>query len=276
MKECKVFLKPKKEESLLRFHPWVFSGAIQTIEGEPEEGDLVEVYGTNGRFLGIGHYQIGSIAVRILSFKPITIDAAFWEERIRIAYTLRQTLELAGVENNNTYRLVHGEGDNLPGLVIDMYAHTAVMQAHSVGMHYARHQIAEALKAVLGDSLQNIYYKSEATLPYKANLDSEDRFLCRSARKPVVAGTLCQRTFRTEHVLLHWRLLVLRHAGRSQGRSLGRQLCQSDLADQQERGIELSRRSAPRSLCGRRFQISRKDGKQLRSHHPGSTSFRQT
>lgn len=128
MKECKVFLKPKKEESLLRFHPWVFSGAIQTIEGEPEEGDLVEVYGTNGRFLGIGHYQIGSIAVRILSFKPVTIDAAFWEERIRIAYTLRQTLELAGVENNNTYRLVHGEGDNLPGLVIDMYAHTAVMQ----------------------------------------------------------------------------------------------------------------------------------------------------
>lgn len=138
--------------------------------------------------------------------------------------------------------MVHGEGDNLPGLVIDMYAHTAVMQAHSVGMHYARHQIAEALKAVLGDSLQNIYYKSEATLPYKANLGSEDgylyggevedialenglkfcvdwqkgqkdRFLCRSARKPVVAGTLCQRTLRTEHVLLHWRLLVLRHAG---------------------------------------------------------------
>ena len=177
MKECKVFLKPKKEESLLRFHPWVFSGAIRTIEGEPEEGDLVEVYGTNGRFLGIGHYQIGSIAVRILSFKPVTIDTAFWEERIRIAYVLRQTLELAGVENNNTYRLVHGEGDNLPGLVIDMYAHTAVMQAHSVGMHYARHQIAEALKAVLGDSLQNIYYKSEATLPYKANLGTEDGYL---------------------------------------------------------------------------------------------------
>lgn len=177
MKDCKVFLKPKKEESLLRFHPWVFSGAIQSIEGKPEEGDLVKVYGTNQQFLGIGHYQIGSIAVRILSFKPVTIDTGFWEERIRTAYTLRRSLRLAGVENNNTYRLVHGEGDNLPGLVIDMYAHTAVMQAHSVGMHCARHQIADALKNVMGDALQNIYYKSEATLPYKANLCSEDGYL---------------------------------------------------------------------------------------------------
>ena len=137
MNYCKIFLKPKKEESLLRFHPWVFSGAIQSIEGNPEEGDLVEVYGTNQRFLAIGHYQIGSIAVRILSFKPITIDADFWVERIRVAYAIRRELGLAGVENNNTFRLIHGEGDNLPGLVIDMYAHTAVMQAHSVGMHYA-------------------------------------------------------------------------------------------------------------------------------------------
>ena len=177
MKYCKVFLKPKKEESLLRFHPWVFSGAIQTIEGQPEEGDVVEVYGANNRFLAIGHYQIGSIAVRVLSFKPMEIDQAFWENRIRIAYSLRQTLGLTASERNNTYRLVHGEGDNLPGLVIDMYDHTAVMQAHSVGMHYARHQIAEALKCVIGDSLQNIYYKSEATLPYKANLGSEDGYL---------------------------------------------------------------------------------------------------
>ena len=177
MNYCKIFLKPKKEESLLRFHPWVFSGAIQSIEGNPEEGDLVEVYGTNQRFLAIGHYQIGSIAVRILSFKPITIDADFWVERIRVAYAIRRELGLAGVENNNTFRLIHGEGDNLPGLVIDMYAHTAVMQAHSVGMHYARHEIAEALKTVLGDTLQNIYYKSEATLPYKANLGSEDGYL---------------------------------------------------------------------------------------------------
>lgn len=177
MKECKVYLKPKKEESLLRFHPWVFSGAIQSIEGNPEEGDLVEVYGTNQRFLGVGHYQIGSIAVRILSFRQVTIDAEFWNERIRAAYDLRKALGLAGVEGNDTFRLIHGEGDNLPGLVIDMYAHTAVMQAHSVGMHYARHQVADALKEVLGDTLQNIYYKSEATLPYKANLESEDGYL---------------------------------------------------------------------------------------------------
>lgn len=177
MKHCKVFLKPKKEESLLRFHPWVFSGAIQSFEGQPEEGDVVEVYSANNRFLGVGHFQIGSIAVRILSFQQQEIDQAFWVNRIQIAYELRKTLRLTASERNNTYRLVHGEGDNLPGLVIDMYAHTAVMQAHSVGMHLARHQIAEALKQVLGDTLQNIYYKSEATLPYKANLDSEDGYL---------------------------------------------------------------------------------------------------
>ncbi|MGM9760775.1 MAG: class I SAM-dependent rRNA methyltransferase [Parabacteroides sp.] len=177
MYPCKVYLKSKKEESLLRFHPWVFSGAIQHIEGKPEEGELVEVYGAAGQFLAVGHYQIGSIAVRVLSFKPQTIDDAFWEERIRTAYAIRRTLGLAEVEHNNTYRLVHGEGDNLPGLVVDVYAHTAVMQAHSVGMHHARHAIAAALKRVLGDSLQNIYYKSEATLPYKANLGSEDGYL---------------------------------------------------------------------------------------------------
>ncbi|MDH6533727.1 class I SAM-dependent rRNA methyltransferase [Parabacteroides sp. 52] len=177
MNYTKVFLRPKKEESLLRFHPWVFSGAIQSIEGKPEEGDLVEVYGSNNRFLAVGHYQIGSIAVRILSFRPITIDASFWTERIRTAYNLRQALGLAGVENNNTYRLIHGEGDNLPGLIIDIYAHTAVMQAHAVGMHHARTEIAEALKEVMGDALHNIYYKSEATLPFKANLTNEDGYL---------------------------------------------------------------------------------------------------
>lgn len=177
MSYCKVFLKPKKEESLLRFHPWVFSGAIQTIEGNPAEGELVEVYGSNNRFLAIGHYQIGSIAVRVLSFKQQPIDSLFWKERIEVAYKLRKTLGLAGGSQNNTYRLIHGEGDNLPGLIIDMYAHTAVMQAHSAGMHQARFEIAEALKNVVGKQLENIYYKSEATLPYKANLGAEDGYL---------------------------------------------------------------------------------------------------
>lgn len=177
MKDCKVFLKPKKEESLLRFHPWVFSGAIEAFEGKPEEGDLVEVYGANQRFLAIGHYQIGSIAVRILSFKQIPIDDSFWIERIRTAYLLRLALGLTGTEHNTTFRLIHGEGDSLPGLIIDMYAHTAVVQAHSIGMHHARKQIAQALKTVLGDLLENIYYKSETTLPFKANLDNEDGYL---------------------------------------------------------------------------------------------------
>ncbi|MDR2969073.1 MAG: class I SAM-dependent rRNA methyltransferase [Tannerellaceae bacterium] len=178
MKYHKVILKPKKEDSLLRFHPWIFSGAIQSIEGKPEEGDLVEVYGSTGRFLAVGHCQIGSIAVRALSFTPATIDAGFWKERITKAYDLRKCLRLTGNDdNNNTYRLIHGEGDNLPGLIVDMYAHTAVMQAHSVGMHAARHAIAEALVAVLGAELKNIYYKSDATLPYKADLGNEDGYL---------------------------------------------------------------------------------------------------
>lgn len=177
MKYSKVILKPKKEESLLRFHPWIFSGAIQSIEGKPDEGDVVEVYGANQRFLATGHYQIGSIAVRVLSFEQIDIDHDFWQKRLRAAYNLRLSLGLAGAADNNTYRLVHGEGDNLPGLIIDIYSHTAVIQAHSVGMHYARHDIVEALKPVLGDTLQNVYYKSETTLPFKANLDSENGYL---------------------------------------------------------------------------------------------------
>ena len=174
---CKIYLKPKKEESLVRFHPWVFSGAIQGMERKPEEGDLVEVYSSDNRFLAIGHYQIGSIAVRVLSFEKRPIDHQFWVDRIRSAYQLRCILGLANTPNNNTFRLIHGEGDALPGLVIDMYANTAVMQAHSVGMHRCRMEIAAALKEVVGDELQNIYYKSETTLPYKADLNSENGYL---------------------------------------------------------------------------------------------------
>jgi 23S rRNA (cytosine1962-C5)-methyltransferase len=177
MNDYKIFLKPKKEESLLRFHPWVFSGAIASIKGKPGEGDLVEVFSADNQFLGIGHYQIGSIAVRILSFKPTVIDMAFWVEKIHTAYELRRVLGLAGAADNNTYRLIHGEGDQLPGLIIDIYGATAVIQAHSVGIHYVRKLIAKALKEIMGSALQNIYNKSEATLPFKAGLGNENEYL---------------------------------------------------------------------------------------------------
>jgi len=185
MDYCKVYLKPKKEESLLRFHPWIFSGAIQKIAGSPEEGDIVEVYGSNNTFLAIGHYQIGSIAIRVLSFKQIDIDAAFWEERIKVAYQLRRSLKLAGTYNNNTYRLIHGEGDNLPGLIVDVYANTAVIQAHSVGMHCSRKEVADAIIKTAGEEIKNIYYKSEATLPFKANLSNEDGYIYGSQTEEV-------------------------------------------------------------------------------------------
>jgi Predicted SAM-dependent methyltransferases len=177
MSYCKIFLKPKKEESLLRFHPWVFSGAIASIKGKPEEGDLVEIYGADNRFLGVGHYQIGSIAVRILSFQPTVIDEIFWVEKIRIAYELRRMLRLAETTDNNTYRLIHGEGDQLPGLIIDVYGQTTVIQTHSIGMHLARHTIAKALKDVMGSTLQHIFYKSEGTLPFKAAIGNENEYL---------------------------------------------------------------------------------------------------
>lgn len=172
----KIFLKPKKEDSLLRFHPWIFSGAIARQEGKIEEGDVVEVYTSAGNFIATGHFQVGSIAVRVLSFSPCKIDINFWEEKIRSAYQLRQAIGLMN-SNNNSFRLVHGEGDNLPGLIVDIYAHTAVIQSHSVGMHLARHHIAEAILKVMSPHIQNVYYKSETTLPYKADVDTENGYL---------------------------------------------------------------------------------------------------
>lgn len=166
----KVYLKPGKEESLKRFHPWVFSGAIARVEGEPEEGEVVDVYTSQKEFIACGHFQVGSIAVRVLSFRQETIDHAFWVRRLEVAKDLRRALGLIGNPQNNTCRLVHGEGDNLPGLIIDVYDHTAVMQAHSAGMHVYRMEIADALSEVMGDVIQNIYYKSETTLPFKADL----------------------------------------------------------------------------------------------------------
>ena len=166
----KVFLKPGKEESLKRFHPWVFSGAIARVEGEPEEGEVVDVYTSKKEFIACGHFQIGSIAVRVLSFRQEPIDRNFWVRRLQVAKDLRCALGLIGNPRNNTYRLVHGEGDNLPGLIIDVYDHTAVMQAHSAGMHLDRMAVADALEEVMGDVIQHIYYKSETTLPFKADL----------------------------------------------------------------------------------------------------------
>ncbi|HRU72287.1 MAG TPA: class I SAM-dependent rRNA methyltransferase [Paludibacteraceae bacterium] len=171
-----IYLKAKKEESLLRFHPWVFSGAIARIDGKPAEGDLVEVIDRNGNFLAVGHYQIGSIAVRVLSFERETIDAQFYRRKIHEAYLERIGIGLAQQPKNNIYRLVHGEGDNLPGLIVDIYGSTAVMQVHSVGMHHVRNIIAEALVQEV-DGLANVYYKSEGTLPYKAALEPEDGYL---------------------------------------------------------------------------------------------------
>lgn len=174
-----IYLKKGKEESLLRFHPWVFSGAISRIDDEISEGDTVRVLDSHGNFLGVGHFQIGSIAVRILSFRDITVDLAFWGSRLSAAWQVRQALGVYRPEENGntTFRLVHGEGDNLPGLVIDCYGNTAVMQAHSVGMHVNREVIAQALQQVMGGVISNIYYKSETTLPFKANLGQENGFI---------------------------------------------------------------------------------------------------
>ncbi|WP_243348155.1 class I SAM-dependent rRNA methyltransferase [Parabacteroides sp. FAFU027] len=181
----KIFLKSGKDQSLKRFHPWVFSGAIARAEGNPEEGEVVEVYTAEKTFIAIGHAQIGSIAVRVLSFEQEAIDHQFWVKRLKAAFELRKTLGLVAGEQNNAYRLVHGEGDNLSGLIVDVYAGTAVMQAHSPGMHFARHEVAKAMKEVMGNDLQNIYYKSETTLPYKAELGQENGFLLGGHAEPV-------------------------------------------------------------------------------------------
>ena len=172
----KIILKPKKEESLKRFHPWVFSRAIASLDDNIEEGDVVEVYAHNKTFLGVGHYQIGTIAIRILSFEEREIDTDFFTERLQDAYQMRQAINLVR-KDNNTYRLVHGEGDMLPGLIIDIYGGLAIVQAHSVGMHISKLIISEALQRVFDQSIHHIYYKSENTLPFKAPISPEDAFL---------------------------------------------------------------------------------------------------
>ncbi len=170
-----IILKPHKEESLKRFHPWVFSGAIARVvldaaheASAPQEGELVRVESSNGDILGVGHWQIGSIAVRILEFGVAYLPQDYWHQRIRAAYRVRLSLGLLN-SNNNTFRLIHGEGDFVPGLIIDVYADTAVIQAHSVGIHYCREAIAEAVVAEV-PQVKNVYYKSDDTLPFKADI----------------------------------------------------------------------------------------------------------
>jgi len=177
MKYKTITLKRGKDSSLRRFHPWVFSGAIQRADDGIEEGEIVRVLTENGEFIAVGHAQIGSIAVRVLSFEDIEINKEFWKERLSSALQARLAIGLADNPQNNTYRLVHGEGDNLSGLVIDCYGQTAVLQAHSVGIHVSRHEIANCLVEVMGNRIKHVYYKSETTLPYKADLGQENGFL---------------------------------------------------------------------------------------------------
>ena len=171
-----IYLKKHKEESLRRFHPWVFSGAIGHVKGQPEEGDVVAVRSAEGETLGTGHWQEGSIAVRILEFGVESLQENFWQERIKAAYRMRRDLGLINADNN-TYRLVHGEGDFLPGLIVDVYGNTAVVQAHSAGMHRSRTEIAKAITETV-EEVENVYYKSESTLPFRKNFaDIEDGYL---------------------------------------------------------------------------------------------------
>lgn len=172
-----IYLKKGKEESLRRFHPWVFSGAIHHTDDGIEEGETVRIIAENGDFIATGHFQIGSIAVRVLSFDDVEIDDEFWKNKLKQALDMRIGAGIADNARNNTYRLVHGEGDNLPGLVIDCYGKTAVMQAHSVGMHIHRNTIARILTDVMGSRIENVFYKSETTLPYKAELGQENGFI---------------------------------------------------------------------------------------------------
>lgn len=172
-----LYLKKGKDESLKRFHPWVFSGALQQIPSGLEEGSIVRVLDNDGKFIAVGHWQIGSIAVRVLSFDDEEINFDFWKRRLKVADDVRRSIGVAGRADNTTYRMVHGEGDNLSGLVIDRYGSTVVMQAHSVGMHVCREEIAKAIVDVMNGEVENVYYKSETTLPFKADLNQENGFL---------------------------------------------------------------------------------------------------
>lgn len=174
---AKIILKPGKEQSVKRFHPWIFSGAIGKSEGKPEEGDVVNVYSADGEFLAMGHCQIGSITVRILSFEPANPDFDFWKMKIEKAWNLRKSIGFAENPETNVFRLVHAEGDGMPGLIVDYYNGTAVIQMHTVGMYLVREILVQALKEVIGEKLKAVYNKSAKSLPFKADISFEDEYL---------------------------------------------------------------------------------------------------
>ncbi len=177
MKQVKIVLKSGKDQSVRRYHPWIFSGAIKKIYGTPAEGDLVQVFDNKDEFLAVGHYQPGSIAVRILSFKNLEPDKAFFHDRIAGAFNYRKSLRLTDNRETNVYRLVHAEGDELPGLIIDYYNGVVVMQMHSVGMYRLRSEFSEILKDILGERLVAVYDKSEGTIPFMAGIQASNEFL---------------------------------------------------------------------------------------------------
>lgn len=177
MAYSKIILKPGKEQSVLRFHPWIFSGAIDKAEGNPEEGDVVEVTDSNGNFLGLGHCQPGSISVRIFSFQNVEPNLEFWEQKVASAYRLRNTVGLTNDTTTNIFRLVHGEGDGMPGLIVDIYGDTAVMQAHSLGMYLIRETLAKAIVNALNGTIKNVYDKSSGTLPFKSIEEKKDEYI---------------------------------------------------------------------------------------------------
>lgn len=177
MAYSKIILKPGKEQSVLRFHPWIFSGAIDKAEGNPEEGDVVEVTDSNGNFLGLGHCQPGSISVRIFSFQNTEPNLEFWEQKVASAYRLRNTVGLTNDTTTNIFRLVHGEGDGMPGLIVDIYGDTAVMQAHSLGMYLIRETLAKAIVNALNGTIKSVYDKSSGTLPFKSIEEKKDEYI---------------------------------------------------------------------------------------------------
>ncbi|MBO7547102.1 MAG: class I SAM-dependent rRNA methyltransferase [Bacteroidales bacterium] len=188
----KIILKKRREESLLRFHPWVFSGAIAQIVGNPAEGDVVSVYSADGQFLAAGHYQVGSIAVRVLSFETEVLGPDFWDVMLARAYAVREAAGLTEAPDTDCYRLVHGEGDSLPGLIIDYYQGVCVFQAHSAGMFRAKKAICEALRRLYGDRLKAVYDKSSGTAPFKAGLDLVDGYLYRADGFESKELTVCE------------------------------------------------------------------------------------